>query len=89
MLKEEIEELKGSVENMEKQVHEQSLALEMLTELKKSSKRWFVISVILLVALILTNVGWLIYESTFETVYEDSAQETYYTDNSTITQHIE
>ena len=89
MLKEEIEELKGSVKNMEKKVHEQSLALEMITELKKSSKRWFVISVILLVALMLTNVGWLIYESTFETVYEDSTQETYYTDNSTITQHIE
>ena len=89
MLKEEIEELKGSVENMEKQVHEQSLALEMLAELKKSSKRWFVISIILLVALIVSNIGWLLYESTFETVYEDSTQETYYTDNSTITQHIE
>ena len=89
MLKEEIEELKGSVENMEKQVHEQSLALEMLTELKKSSKRWFVISIILLVALLVSNIGWLLYESTFETVYEDSTHETYYTDNSTITQHIE
>ena len=89
MLKEEIEELKGSVENMEKQVHEQSLALEMLAELKKSSKRWFVISIILLVALVVSNIGWLLYESTFETVYEDSTQETYYTDNSTITQSIE
>ena len=89
MLKEEIEELKGSVENMEKQVHEQSLALEMLAELKKSSKRWFVISIILLVVLVVSNIGWLLYESTFETVYEDSTQETYYTDNSTITQHIE
>ena len=89
MLKEEIEELKGSVENMEKQVHDQSLALEMLSELKKSSKRWFVISIILLVALVVSNIGWLLYESTFETVYEDSTQETYYTDNSTITQHIE
>ena len=89
MLKEEIEELKGSVENMEKQVHEQSLALEMLAELKKSSKRWFVISIILLVALVVSNIGWLLYESTFETVYEVSTQETYYTDNSTITQHIE
>ena len=89
MLKEEIEELKGSVENMEKQVHEQSLALEMLAELKKSSKRWFVISIILLVALVVSNIGWLLYESTFETLYEDSTQETYYTDNSTITQHIE
>lgn len=89
MLKEEIEELKGSVENMEKQVHDQSLALEMLAELKKSSKRWFVISIILLVALVVSNIGWLLYESTFETVYEDSTQETYYTNNSTITQHIE
>lgn len=70
MLKEEVEELKGSVENMEKQVHEQSLALEMLAELKKSSKRWFVISIILLVALVGTNVAWFIYESSFETVYE-------------------
>ena len=89
MLKEEIEELKGSVKDMEKQVHDQSLALEMLSELKKSSKRWFVISIILLVALVISNIGWLIYESSFETVYEDSTQETYYTDNSNITQHIE
>ena len=89
MLKEEIEELKGSVENMEKQVREQSLALEMLSELKKTTKRWFVVSIILLIALVGTNVTWLIYESSFETVYEDSTQETYYTDNSTITQHIE
>ena len=89
MLKEEIEELKGSVENMEKQVHEQSLALEMLSELKKTTKRWFVVSIILLIGLVGTNVAWLIYESSFDTVYEDSTQETYYTDNSTITQHIE
>lgn len=74
MLKEEIEELKGSVENMEKQVQEQSLALEMLSELKKTSKRWFVISIILLVALLVSNIGWLLYESTFETVHEDSTQ---------------
>ena len=89
MLKEEIEELKGSMENMEKQVQEQSLALEMLSELKKTTKRWFVVSIILLIALVGTNVAWLIYESSFDTVYEDSTQETYYTDNSTITQHIE
>lgn len=70
MLKEEIEDLKGSVKDMEKQVHEQSLALEMLSELKKSSKRWFVISIVLLIALVISNVGWLIYETSFETVYE-------------------
>ena len=89
MLKDEIEELKGSVENMEKEVKEQTLALEMLSELKKTTKRWFVVSIILLIALVGTNVAWLIYESSFDTVYEDSTQETYYTDNSNITQHIE
>lgn len=89
MLKEEIEELKGSVENMEKEVKEQTLALEMLSELKKSTKRWFVISIILLGALVATNVAWLVYESQFDTVTEDSTQETYYTDSSTITQQME
>ena len=84
MLKEEIEELKGSVENMEKQVHEQSLALEMLAELKKSSKRWFVISIILLVALVVSNIGWLIYESQWEEVTEAQTIEQHQddTDNS-------
>lgn len=89
MLKDEIEELKGSVETMEKEVKEQTLALEMLSELKKTTKRWFVVSIILLIALVVTNVAWLIYESSFDTVYEDSTQETHYTDNSNITQSIE
>ena len=86
MLREEIEELKGSVETMEKEVKEQTLALEMLSELKKTTRRWFVVSIILLIALVVTNVSWLIYESSFDTVYEDSTQETHYTDNSNITQ---
>ena len=84
MLKEEIEELKGSVKDMEKQVHEQSLALEMLSELKKSSKRWFVISIVLLIALVISNVGWLIYESQWEEVTETQTIEQHQddTDNS-------
>lgn len=84
MLKEEIEELKGSVENMEKEVKEQTLALEMLSELKKSTKRWFIISIILLVALVTTNVAWLIYELSFETVTETQTVEQHQedTDNS-------
>ena len=85
MLKDEIEELKGSVENMEKEVKEQTLALEMLSELKKTTRRWFVVSIILLIALVGTNVAWLIYESSFDTIYEDSTQETHYTNDSTIT----
>ena len=70
MFREELNDLKGSIKNMEKQVQEQSFALEMLSELKKSTRRWFVISIILLIALIVTNVAWLIYESSFDTVIE-------------------
>ena len=89
--KEEIEYLKGSVEKMEKEVKEQTLALEILSELKKSSKRWFVVSIILLIALVGTNVAWLIYESSFDTVYEDSTQymeDIDNTSNTNFTQHI-
>ena len=91
MLKDEIEELKGSVEIMEKEVKEQTLALEMLSELKKTTKRWFVVSIILLIALVGTNVAWLIYESSFDTVYEDSTQyieDIDNTSNTNFTQHI-
>ena len=84
MLREEIEELKGSVETMEKEVKEQTLALEMLSELKKTTKRWFVVSIILLIALVGTNVAWLIYESSFDTVTETQTVEQHQedTDNS-------
>lgn len=75
MLRDEIEELKGSVEIMKKEVKEQTLALEMLSELKKTTKRWFVVSIILLIALVGTNVAWLIYESSFETVTETQTVE--------------
>lgn len=91
MLKDELEELKGSVEIMEKEVKERTLALEMLSELKKTTKRWFVVSIILLIALVGTNVAWLIYESPFETVYEDSTQYMENIDNTSntnFTQHI-
>ena len=89
MLKDEIEELKGSVEIMKEEIKERTLALDILSELKKTTKRWFVVSIILLIALVETNISWLIYESQFQTVIEDSTQETHYTDNSTITQSIE
>ena len=96
MLKDEIEELKGSVEDMKKEVKEETLALEIFQEMKVENKRKNVIIKILialnlcfLIALVGSNAGWLIYESSFDTVYEDSTQETHYTDNSTITQPIE
>lgn len=75
IIKDEVEELQGSVRKMEKQVHEQTLALELLREVKKSAIRWFVISIILLIALIGSNIAWLIYESQYETVAETQTVE--------------
>ena len=84
MLREEIEDLKRGVMVMEKEVREQTLAIELLHEVKKASKRWFVISIILLIALVGTNAGWLIYESQWEEVTETQTVEQHQenTDNS-------
>lgn len=91
MLKEEIEELKGSVENMEKQVHEQSLAFEMLSEMKVENKRkdtiikiLIAVGVFFLIALVASNIGWLIYESQWEEVTKTQTVEQHQedTDNS-------
>lgn len=70
-------------------MEKETLATEMLREIKAQSKRWFIIAIIELVIIIATNTGWLIYESTFETVTEEQTQEAYYNDNSTVTQNIE
>lgn len=90
MLKEDVEDLKGSLKAMSQKIKEQSLALEMMTELKKTSKRWFTISVILLIALILSNASWLIYESQFEIVAdtEQTIDNVSNTTNTNFTQHI-
>lgn len=91
MLKEEVEELKGSVENMEKQVHEQSLAFEMLSEMKVENKRkdtiikiLIAVVVFFLIALVVSNIGWLIYESQWKEVTETQTIEQHQddTDNS-------
>ena len=82
MLREEIEELKGSVETMEKEVKEQTLALEIFQEMKVENKRKNVIIKILialnlcfLIALVGSNAGWLIYESQWEEVTETQTVE--------------
>lgn len=48
-----------------------TLAMEMLKELKHQSKRWFIIAIIELIIIIATNTGWMIYESNFETITEE------------------
>lgn len=71
-------------------MEQNSLALEMLKELKHQSRRWFIIAIIELIIIITTNTGWLIYEAQFDTITEEEqTQEAYYNDNSNVTQNIE
>lgn len=61
-----------------------SFALEMLKEMKSQSKRWFIIAMVELVLLVGSNIGWLIYESQYETLTEEQTitQEQIDTENS-------
>lgn len=52
-------------------MEKETLAIEMLKEIKKSAKRWFIVSIILLIVLVASNIAWLIYESQYETVSDE------------------
>lgn len=52
-------------------MEERTLALEMLKELKANAKRWFIIAIVELVLLVGCNIGWLVYESQYETTTEE------------------
>ena len=63
-------------------MEKETLATEMLHEIKAQSKRWFIISIILLVALVGSNIAWLIHEGQYETVTSDEVQTMEDIDNS-------
>lgn len=67
-----------------------TLATEMLKELKAQSKRWFCIAIIELIIIIATNTGWLIYNSQFEEITTDEQviEDIDNSNNSTYTQTI-
>ena len=52
-------------------MEERSLALEILKEVKANCKRWFIIAIVELVLLVGSNIGWLIFESQYETTTTD------------------
>ena len=52
-------------------MEERNLATEMLHELKQNSRRWFIIAIVELVLLVGSNIGWLLYESQYETIATD------------------
>lgn len=70
-------------------MEKETLATEMLHEIKAQSKRWFVISIILLVALVGSNIAWLIHEEQYETVTSDEVQTMEDIDNSENSSYIQ
>lgn len=71
-------------------MEEKSLAMEMLEELKRSNKRWFIIAVVELLIIVSMIIGFLIYESQYDKSYTDETIQTVDSsdiDNSYITQY--
>lgn len=70
-------------------MEEKSLAYELLQELKRSNKRWFIIAMVELVIIVGMIIGFFIYESQFDYVTTtENTQEITSTDSSDITQNI-
>lgn len=68
---------------------ENSIAYDMLKEIKAANKRLFIIAVIEMVVIISMFVGFLIYESQFEYVStETTSQELTTTESNNISQNI-
>lgn len=82
--REEVETMEKEVENAIEE--EKSFAMELLEDSRRQNKRNFNIIIILIIALFLSNMGWLIYESQFDYVAEVSEQSTEFTEDSNIKQ---
>ena len=44
--------------------------------LERLNKRWFILALVIFIALIATNAGWIIYESKYETYYYSQEAQT-------------
>ena len=87
-----LDKVEKKLDKVQEKFDNTTLAMEMLRELKKSAQHKFIIIIILIIALVGTNLAWLIRENNFETVMEE--EETQYMEdldnaqNSTFTQTI-
>lgn len=79
-LKEDISEAKEEIEDLRISYGIIDLYKEIISDLKKASKRNFIVIIVLLTMLFATNIGWLIYESQFEYVTDTETIELEQTD---------
>lgn len=81
--------MKEEVENLKKEYQENSLATEMLRELKAQNKRQHITIIVLIAVIVAMIIGFFIYEQQFEVVStEEKEQETYFTEDSQVTQNM-
>lgn len=86
--KEMVVEMKEEIESLRKDYQENSLATEMLRELKAQNKRQHITIIVLISVIVAMVIGFFIFANQFEVVGEESTQETYYTENSEVTQNM-
>lgn len=70
-------------------MEEKSIAFEMLEELKRSSKRWFIIALVELAIIVSIVIGYFVYQASLEQL-EETYQYVEDTDlnNSTLNQSL-
>lgn len=88
-MRDRVVEMKEEVEALKKEYQENSLATEMLRELKAQNKRQHITIIILIAVIVAMIIGFFIYEQQFEVVStEEKEQETYFTEDSQVTQNM-
>ena len=71
-MRDRVVEMKEEVENLKKEYQENSLATEMLRELKAQNKRQHITIIILIAVIVAMIIGFFIYENQFETVSDET-----------------
>ena len=65
-----LEKVEEKLDKVNEKFEETGFAMEMLQDKKRTIRYMFIIILILILALVGTNIGWFLYESQFETVQE-------------------
>ena len=65
-----LEKVEEKLDKVNEKFEETGFAMEMLQDKKRTIRYMFIIILILILALVGTNIGWFLYESQFETLQE-------------------
>lgn len=70
-----MDRVEDKLEKVEKEMQERSFAFDLLTEFKKANKRQFIIILILIGMLVVTNMAWLFVFQSYDFVSYESISE--------------